>query len=145
MRKAVNARQERFCEFVAAGESQTDAYIKAGYKVSKDDARKHASRMMTNDGVKAHIAALRAPQTRKALLSKERKRELLRDIAEDASRPSDSRIRAIAEDNKMAGHNQPDHHIVETSNKTLESIQERARRIASLMSIAPPECQIPHQ
>jgi hypothetical protein len=55
------------------------------------------------------------------------------------------KLKALELHARLTGDFAPDHHIVETNNKTLESIQERARRIASLMSIAPPECQISHQ
>lgn len=138
MKIALNVRQERFCEFVAAGESQTDAYLKAGFKVSKSVARRNAARLLTNADVQNRVSELRKPQTKAALLTRDRKRELLRQIAEDTSRPPDARIRAIAEDNKMAGHYEPDQHILDSGPSRLESIQERARRIASVLSIAPP-------
>lgn len=84
MPKNLNVRQQRFCEFVAAGDSQTDAYLKAGFKVPRDDARKHAARLMTNDGVQARIAELRKPQTKAALRMKE---DNLRFLAEVIATP----------------------------------------------------------
>jgi hypothetical protein len=79
VKRPLNTRQERFCEFIAAGENQTDAYLNAGFKVPRDDARKHAARLMTNDGVQARITELRTPQTKAALRMKE---DNLRFLAE---------------------------------------------------------------
>lgn len=142
MKRPLNVRQERFCEFIAAGESQTGAYIKAGFRVSKADARKHAARLMTKDDIKARIAELRKPQTRRVLMTRDEKREKLRQIVESESIGIMAKLRALELDAKLAGDFAPEQHVVETSNKTLESIQERARRITSLMSIAPPDLVI---
>jgi predicted HAD superfamily Cof-like phosphohydrolase len=61
MRKSLNVRQERFCEFIAAGESQTDAWIKAGHKVKRNVAKSAANRALTNVDLNARIAELRKP------------------------------------------------------------------------------------
>lgn len=132
--RPLTVRQERFCEFVVAGDSQTEAYLKAGYKVPRDDARKHAARMMANDGVKAKIAELRKPQTRKALMSKDFKRDLLRQIAEDGKAGFLVKIRALEVDAKLAGHFEPDRVEVETGPKTLLSIKERATQVTSALA-----------
>jgi phage terminase small subunit len=132
--KPLNVRQQRFCEFIVAGESQTDAYLKAGWKVPRLDAGQHASRLMKYDKIKAKIAALRAPQTKKALLTKDRQREILRDVAEDGARPAMSRLRAIEIDAKLAGYFAPDQMVVETGPKTLEAVKERAAAMASAMA-----------
>ena len=58
----LNIRQDRFCELIATGECQTDAYIKAGFKTSRDNARKNAARMTTNDDILKRIAELRKPE-----------------------------------------------------------------------------------
>ena len=83
MKKALNVRQDRFCEFIASGETQTDAYIKAGFKVAKSVARRNAARLLTNADIKSLIAKLRAPQTAAAALTRDRKRAILCRIAED--------------------------------------------------------------
>jgi len=155
MKKALNTRQERFCEFIAAGEKQTDAYVKAGFKVPKSVARRNAARLRTKADIKNRVAELRAPQTAAALLTRDRKRELLARIAEDTTATRSDRIRAIEVDAKLAGHFEPDRMAVETGPSTLESIRERARNVASLMSLAykvrdapvlekPPACPNPH-
>ena len=130
MKKALNVRQERFCEFIAAGESQAEAYLKAGYKVPRADARKHAAAAMTKHDIRARIAELRKPQTKAALLARDRKREMLRDIAEDLTAPVDARIRAMAEDSRMAGHYEPDRTEIDVGQRTLLSIKERAAQLS---------------
>lgn len=82
--KPLSVRHERFCEGIAAGLSGAEAYTKAGYKVSRDDARKHAARLMTKDDVKGRIAELRKPQTKSALRKKE---DNLRFLAEVIGTP----------------------------------------------------------
>jgi len=71
MSKTLNSRQQRFCEFVIAGESQTDAYLKAGFKVPRGNARRYAARLMTNEDIKSQIAALCQSHTEVALRKKE--------------------------------------------------------------------------
>ncbi len=71
MKKALNVRHERFCELIASGESQTDAYLNAGFKTDRTNARKHAAALMTKHDISARIAELRKPQTKAALLKKE--------------------------------------------------------------------------
>lgn len=75
----LNIRQQRFAEFVVAGESDVQAYIKAGYTKSIKNAEANAWRVKDNDGVKALIAKLRQPQTKAALRKKE---DNLRFLAE---------------------------------------------------------------
>jgi phage terminase small subunit len=133
MRRPLNIRQERFCEFIADGESQTDAYLKAGFKVDKGVARRNAARLMTNADIAARIAELRKPVTKKLLLSKDRKRELLRDIAEDPDRPPMVRIRAIEIDAKLAGHFEADRVEVDSGSFNLDAVRERMRAIVSPM------------
>jgi len=127
--KALNTRQERFCEFIAAGENQTDAYLNAGYKVPRAHARKHAAAAMTKHDIQERIAELRAPQSAAALLTRDRKRELLRQIAERQDAPLDARIRAMAEDSRMAGHYEPDRTEIDVGPRTLQSIRERAAKV----------------
>lgn len=129
MRNQINTRQERFCEFIAAGESQTDAYLKAGFKVDKSVARRNAARLLTNADVQSRVSELRKPQTKAALLTRDRKRELLRQIAEREDAPLDARIRAMAEDSRMAGHYEPDRTEIDVGQRTLQSIRERAAQV----------------
>jgi phage terminase small subunit len=128
--RKLNIRQERFAELVAAGMPATRAYSEAGYSSDPRIAEAHACRLVENGGVKARIAELRKPQTKKSLLTRDRKRELLRDIAENPLASTDNRIRAMAEDSRMAGHYEPDRTEIEVGQRTLLSIKERAMQLS---------------
>lgn len=55
-----NPRQEKFAIFVAKGNTQAEAYRKAGYKTaSKDQCSANARRLMRNDEVAVRVAELR--------------------------------------------------------------------------------------
>jgi phage terminase small subunit len=129
--KPLNVRQERFAELVAGGMTGTEAYIQAGYKVTEVVARTNAARMLSNAGIKAKIAALRKPVTRKTMLSRDRKREILYQIAESSKEKAVDRIRAMEVDARIAGHFEPDRTEIEVGPKTLLSIKERATQVAS--------------
>lgn len=58
--------RRRFCEGIVAGKSATDAYAEAYPRTGRSTARKHASRLMKDEGVKAEIARLRAQADAKA-------------------------------------------------------------------------------
>jgi hypothetical protein len=78
--RPLNVRQERFCELVASGKSGTDAWLEAGYNVSREVARTNAAESLANPRIEARVAQLRAPQTVAALLSKEEKLAFLASI-----------------------------------------------------------------
>lgn len=132
----MNIRQERFCEFVASGMSGTEAYLQAGWKCNRDAARASAAETLAKPSIKAHVADLRKNQTRKALLTKDRQREILRDMAEDPSAKPLVRIRAIELDAKLAGYFAPDQVVIENIPSKLQSICERANRVASLLDMS---------
>lgn len=129
----LNVRQERFCEFVAAGDNQTEAYIQAGFKTSKAAARRAASRMLTNADILKRIAELRKPVTRKMLSARDHKREMLYLIMEDKNENIMARLKAIEIDAKLAGQFEPDRKELQMSNSTLQSIKERAMHVASAL------------
>lgn len=129
--RALNVRRDRFCEFIVAGKTPADAWIKAGYQVTREVARRNAHESLTNPDVQARIAKLRAPEQAGNRLTRDRKLELLRDIAEKEANPLDARLRAMAEDSKMQGHYEPEQHVIESGPKTLEAVRERARLMAA--------------
>ena len=133
MKRPLNIRQERFCEFVAAGESGTEAWMKAGYTTNRAAARANAAEALAKPSIKARIDELRKQQTKAALLTRDRKRELLRDIAEDKTASLDARIRAMAEDSRMAGHYEPDRTEIDVGQRSLQSIRERAATVRSAL------------
>lgn len=132
--RPLTVQQERFCEFIAAGENQTEAWLKAGYKVSRSVARRNAAESLTKPDIKARIAELRKPQTRKAVLTKDRKREMLLEIAESSREKTQDRLRALEIDAKLAGHFEPDRVEVDVGEKTLMTIKERAEQMVSAMA-----------
>lgn len=135
-KRGLNVRQARFAELVASGLSAIQAYPKAGYSKDPKIAHAHASRLVANGGIQAYIAELRAKQTTDMLLARDRKRVVLYKIVMNEENPLTDRLRAIAEDNKMAGHYEPEKVELESGPRTLAAIEERARHVAAVLSIA---------
>jgi len=129
--RPLSVRQQRFCEFIVAGKNGTEAWLAAGYPVTRDVARTNAAESLANPRIIEHIAKLRAPEQAANRLTRDRKLELLRDIAEKEANPLDARLRAMAEDSKMQGHYEPEQHVIESGPKTLEAVRERARMMAA--------------
>lgn len=77
--RKLTVRQERFCELVASGKSNTEAWLGAGYEVSREVAAVNAHESLRNPKIEARIAELRKPQTKAALRKKE---DNLRFLAE---------------------------------------------------------------
>lgn len=165
-KKGLNARQELFCEFVAAGMSQTDAYIKAGFKSTKEAARRAAARLLTNVDVKKRIQELlqKNPDVSIAKMTKQEKLDYLAQVirtpigqltpdspycAEHTTEtlPGDmgivrrrvkgfDKLRAIELHSKLLGHFEPDRKEIEFGNQALMSIKERAKELGYAMSSA---------
>jgi len=133
-KRSLLPRQERFCEFIASGMSGTDAWLAAGYKVERNVAKANASESLTKPDVAARIAELRKPQTEKALLTKDRKRALLMEFAEDPQIKTPDRLRAIELDAKLAGHFAPEQVTLEKGPNPLDDLSERANRVASILN-----------
>ena len=66
-----NVKHEAFCQEMAKGVNHGQAYINAGYRTPLDDARKHASRLMTKDNIKARLSQLQEKTNKRYDLSKE--------------------------------------------------------------------------
>lgn len=82
---ALNAKQRQFIAEYLVDRNATKAYMRAGYKCSEETARRMASRLMTNDDIKAEIERL----TRKQAISVEwTAEEILRDIKNIATDPT---------------------------------------------------------
>ena len=62
-----NKRHEKFCQNIAKGLSQTEAYEKAGYKSKGKTAGNHASRLVENGSIKSRIAELSEKVESKAI------------------------------------------------------------------------------
>jgi hypothetical protein len=61
-----NQQHELFCQKVAEGMSQADAYEAAGYKGSRKSLTDNAARLIANDSIAARIAELRANAAQEA-------------------------------------------------------------------------------
>jgi len=101
----------RFAQLVFSGANQSAAYQQAGYNPPGGikSAYEMASRLARNVKVANylhHLAVISARTERSATLSRQRKRELLCDIAEDSAKPGD-RLSAIVVDNRMTGDDAP--------------------------------------
>lgn len=66
VRPLENGRHERFCQQLAMGASQTQAYLAAGYRCSKETARRRASQLVTKGDISARIAALKLASAERA-------------------------------------------------------------------------------
>ena len=62
-----NARHERFAQALAAGKTQSEAYVEAGYTPSEPNA----SRLTSNDKVQARVAELQGRAAEGVVLSRQ--------------------------------------------------------------------------
>jgi hypothetical protein len=129
MNRPLNIRQQRFAEFVVSGMSATQAYLRAGYKTRGNSAEVCSSQLLRNPKVGAYVAKLRAPDTAKAVLTKDEKREILADLIRKRKITPSDIVRCMAEDSKLAGHYEAERIEVETGPITLDTIKEIASRV----------------
>jgi phage terminase small subunit len=134
--KKLSIRQLKFCERIACGDKNGPAYLAAGYEVSTTVAASNGFALLKNPLVAAKIYELKTAETAANVLTRDRKRELLREFAENEKASLEVRIRAMAEDSKMAGDYEPDKIEVDAGDKTLASIKARAAKVASALSAA---------
>jgi len=103
----LTAQQEKFCQCIADGMTQADAY-RASYKVGKSKPEtviQSASRLMADRNVTARVDELRGALAQKALWTREDSVQALSEIARDG-RPVE-RVAAVKELNAMHGFNAP--------------------------------------
>ena len=135
MSKSLNVRQQRFCEFVSAGENQTDAWIKAGYKTTRSAARRNASEAMTKPDIRERIGELQAENRKLAHKTKSDKLRYLEGIMSNRRERSSDRIRSIRVHNEMTGDNEPTKVVVDSGPDILASLQERAKGMSSALAL----------
>jgi hypothetical protein len=73
-----NPRHERFAEALASGKSASQAYAEAGYK--KD--RRNASRLTSNDDIRARVAELQSRAAERAVIDKQWVLDGLKELAD---------------------------------------------------------------
>ena len=102
-------KQEKFCQLVADGMTQSDAYrgsYNAG-KMTNKTIWERASHLMADDKVSARVAELRQALSDKALWLREDSVNALARIArDDPSAPHAAKVSAIKELNAMHGYNE---------------------------------------
>jgi hypothetical protein len=104
----LTSRQEKFCQGIADGLNQSDAY-RAAYNAENMSKRvlwTKASLLADNDKVVIRIAELKARLEKKQLWTKEMSVNILGSIALKAAFDN-NKIAAIKELNAMHGYNEP--------------------------------------
>lgn len=82
---SLSEQQERFCQLIAQGKNQTDAYMEAGYKVKDAEvAKSAASRLFANVNIVARVAELRAASVDDTLVTLEWLKEQAKGILKEA-------------------------------------------------------------
>ena len=120
--------QRKFCQLVVEGLSHTEAYLKAYARcTSRESASAAAPRLLGNVRVKQEIDRLRAEMENQRGLTRLEKRKILREIAHDKNQPPNIRIQAIATDNKMMGHDEPDRVQVEVGSNQVGDLLRQIR------------------
>lgn len=103
--QGLTAKQERFAQAIALEEmTQADAYRSAypNQRMSDKTIHEKASILANNDKVKARIKELRDESMTPKVMSAQKRREKLTDIAENAEDPNVA-MKAIDLLNKMTG------------------------------------------
>jgi len=105
----LTAKQESFCQAIASGMNQSDAYRSAydAGKMKPESINQVASKLMTDLKVSSRVAELKAELVTKALWTREDSVQTLRDIATDSEAKAAEKVSAVKELNLMHGFNAP--------------------------------------
>ena len=113
----LTAQQEKFCQAMADGMTQADAY-RAAYKAGKmkdDGIYVNASKLMADTKVALRVKQLRDALASKALWTREDSVQALKDIAIGNKAKANEIVAAIKELNAMHGFNAPTKHELDVS------------------------------
>ena len=132
----MNVRQRSFAELVASGMPASRAYFEAGYSGKGNNAEAHACRLMAHPEVMARITEIQAETREMSLMSKRDKIRILESIIRSATTRTSDKLTAIKLHNDMTGDNQPTVSIVEAGPNLLDAVRERAKSMASVLSLA---------
>ncbi len=126
-----NNRHELFCQNIARGDNQTQAYIKAGYKQKEDTARIQASHLITNNNIIQRISYLKAQNASKGQIDRDKIIETLNRVINESLVDTDrtSALKAMDILNKMGGY-YSEKRVIET---TTETVNEVAKAINNLV------------
>lgn len=110
----LTAKQEKFCQGVADGLSQADAY-RAAYDASKMKPQTlwvKAAELMASGNVAVRVDELRAALAEKAMWTREKSVKTLVDIINTGDAKAGDKINAVKELNSMHGFEAPKKHQV---------------------------------
>lgn len=109
LRSKLTPNQITFCQGIADGLNQSDAYRKAYPKCSEQSLVSKGSRLVTYGKVKDYIEYLRGETEQKGTASRIEKREILAGIMrnEDKEASKGEVIQAVKVDNQMTGDDAP--------------------------------------
>lgn len=102
-------KQEKFCQAIADGKTQADAYRTAynAGKMKPETVQSKASILMKKGMVGARVGELRKVMSEKHIWTREKSVLALADIVEDAESRAGEKVSAIKELNSMHGFNAP--------------------------------------
>lgn len=110
MENKLTAKQEKFCQAIADGKTQLDAY-KFAYSAEKmkdSGIYVHASRLLNNAKITLRIDELKKALEKKYLWTREMSIKILGAIALKSTTMDNNKIAAIKELNSMHGFNSPE-------------------------------------
>lgn len=100
-----NPRWEKFCQELAKGKTQTQAYLSSGYDCTEDTARTGASALMTKHNILARLEELQERAAKRTIVTVESlldEAELARQLAMRIDQPS-AAIAAVREKGVLSG------------------------------------------
>ena len=109
VKNKLTARQEKFCQSIADGKTQVDAY-KSAYNTGKSKNSSlyvRASELLNNSKIIVRIDELKKALEKKHLWTRELSVQILGSIALGATTLDKNKIAAIKELNAMHGYNEP--------------------------------------
>ena len=105
----LTAKQEAFCQAIADGKNQSDAYRSAynAGSMKAETIQSKASILMANGMVRARVNELREALASKALWTREQSVSVLLDVIGEVDAKGSDKISAVKVLNEMQGFNAP--------------------------------------
>lgn len=136
---SLTPKQERFCQCIADGMSQADAY-RSSFDVKPttkpETVQANASRLMSDSMVSARVKELRDMLTEKAIWTREDSARVLSEIAlgHDEQGKTSDRVAAVKELNAMHGFNAPTKVDHTSSDGSMSAMPTRIELVAPKVS-----------
>lgn len=105
----LTAKQEAFCQAIADGKNQSDAYRSAynAGRMKAETIQSKASILMSNGMLRARVTELREALASKSLWTREQSVAVLVDVIGDGESRGGDKISAVKVLNEMQGFNAP--------------------------------------